>query len=1253
MKRESASFFPPTHSTRLFGLRSRILLAFCVPMAATLFLVGMVNTFGIPFTRYRGTYGLERDQVLKSLSLVADLKKERFELWLAERKEDLKVLCRNDSFVTTIVRLRELMSHERPSGKTSEEPLSATGKETAYRNAVHELHLISSSYPIFARIQVADAKTGLVLVTTEEKGLGADVSDKSFFIDALTAGYGESVQVAKDSQDHKPYLIISRLIKGVPSDNEEEGVPIAVVSAYVDTEQFLKPMLYTGEGLGQTGDIVLVNQDGLILMSLKFPLKDGSSANVLEYRITAKPAMLASAGNEGIVAAEDYRGVPVLAAYRHIRVAPDRGWGMVVKRDQAEVFGPVWRQIARSSLVGILGFAIAVLMVILASNRISRPILKLYSTAREVEAGNLNARSAVGGATEVGILANAFNSMIARVQNWQQDLEEQVKARTADLKRSNEDLTAEVAERKRAEQAVLKISRALRTLSDCNQVVIRAENESALMNEICHILVEVGGYAMAWVGFIQGDGDGTVRPVAKYGFDEGYLDAVKMTLAEDEFGPGPTGLCIRTLAPSVDRHAATDRGDEPWRLEATKRGYLSSIALPLSENGKCFGALSIYASQADAFDREEIELLGELAGDLSFGIRAVRTRSKLQESEERYRLLVDLSPDGILVQCGGYIVQANRGAARLLGASTPGELVGKALRDLVHPDYWQIVEGRVAEMLANGAPQPVTEERFVRLDGTEIDVEVAAVPVIQDGKPLVQAIFRDISARKKAEAVQRRLATAVEQSAEGIVITDPKGNIQYVNPAFERMTGYTRAEVINEQPTLLRSEEYRSENYADLWNTLLRGEAWAGRVNKTRKDGSSYEEDVTISPVRDPSGHIVNYVAVKRDVTREALLEKQLLQAQKMEAVGTLAGGIAHDFNNLLQVILGYSELLSLNQELDTRLQDDLDKINQAARNGADLVHRLLTFSRKTPTKPRPLNLNHQIHQVRELLNRTVPKMIEIELFLDSNLAAIDADPTQIEQILMNLAINARDAMPEGGKLVIGTENVVLDEEYCNTHLEIAPGHYALLTVSDSGKGMDKLTLDHIFEPFYTTKGPGEGTGLGLAMVYGLVKQHRGYIACYSEPELGTTFKIYFPALVSESLSEEALVKLTPRGGSETVLIVDDEDWIRELGGRILSGSGYKVLTATNGKEALEVYNADQKKISLVILDLMMPEMGGKQCLEEILKIDPRARVLIASGYPISSTGNEALAAEAKGFVNKPYEMRELLAKVREVLDAE
>ncbi len=390
-----------------------------------------------------------------------------------------------------------------------------------------------------------------------------------------------------------------------------------------------------------------------------------------------------------------------------------------------------------------------------------------------------------------------------------------------------------------------------------------------------------------------------------------------------------------------------------------------------------------------------------------------------------------------------------------------------------------------------------------------------------------------------------------------------------------------------------------------------------------------------------------------RDVTQYKQLQNELIQAQKMEAVGTLAGGVAHDFNNLLQVVLGYSELMLSDDRLPARFRADLDRIHQASRNGADLVQRLLTFSRKTDVKPRPLNLNRHIEQLKNMLSRTIPKMIEIRLVLADELAAVNADPTQVDQILMNLAVNARDAMPEGGRLSIQTENVTLDEHYAKTHLGAKPGRYVLLAVSDTGQGMDKETLEHIFEPFFTTKGPGEGTGLGLAMVYGIVKQHGGYIVCYSELSRGTSFKIYFPSLVSDEKLAAAETKKLPRGGSETILVVDDEELLRDLGSRILTKAGYTVITASNGKGALEVYHARGGEISLVILDLIMPEMGGTQCLEGLLRLDPSVKVVIASGYSAYGTTRDALASGARGFVSKPFDISQVLEVVRAVLDEE
>jgi CheY-like chemotaxis protein len=311
----------------------------------------------------------------------------------------------------------------------------------------------------------------------------------------------------------------------------------------------------------------------------------------------------------------------------------------------------------------------------------------------------------------------------------------------------------------------------------------------------------------------------------------------------------------------------------------------------------------------------------------------------------------------------------------------------------------------------------------------------------------------------------------------------------------------------------------------------------------------------------------------------------------------------------------------------------------------------LLTFSRKTETKPLDLDLNQRIRQTQKFLERTIQKMIDIEMVLADDLADIHADPTQVDQVLMNLAVNARDAMPEGGKLVIETANVILHEDYTRLHVEAKPGSYVLLSVSDTGSGMDKETLEHIFEPFYTTKGSGEGTGLGLAMVFGIVKQHHGFIKCYSEVGHGTTFRIYLPAIISETHLDQPVVTAMPQGGTETILLVDDEELIRDLGKRILRKAGYTVLTAYNGKEALDLYRSNKGTISLVILDLIMPEMGGKQCLEELLRIDPQVKTLIASGFAANRQTTEALERGARGFVDKPYNMNQVLQVVRELLD--
>lgn len=364
-----------------------------------------------------------------------------------------------------------------------------------------------------------------------------------------------------------------------------------------------------------------------------------------------------------------------------------------------------------------------------------------------------------------------------------------------------------------------------------------------------------------------------------------------------------------------------------------------------------------------------------------------------------------------------------------------------------------------------------------------------------------------------------------------------------------------------------------------------------------------------------------------------------------------MTGGIAHDFNNLLQAIQGYAELLLMRTKKETDSRKEIEAILRSAVRGSKLVRQLLTFGRKVESRPQLLNLNDQIEQVKDLLLRTIPRMIRMEFKLAPDLKTVSADPVQIEQVIVNLAVNAKDAMPDGGVLTVETSNAQIDDEYFRAHPALTPGEYVRLRISDTGQGMDPTVRDHVFEPFFSTKGLGDGAGLGLPMVYGIVTNHGGAIVWDSQRGAGTWFEIYLPARDGGGAPEVEASQPQLVGGTETLLLVDDEDSIRELGKTMLSMLGYEVITAANGKEALEIFGTRMNEISLIILDLVMPEMSGTQCLERIIHMDPHAKVLIASGYLPDMDRIDTIAARAKGFVHKPYMLNEMLKTIRDVLD--
>jgi len=552
-----------------------------------------------------------------------------------------------------------------------------------------------------------------------------------------------------------------------------------------------------------------------------------------------------------------------------------------------------------------------------------------------------------------------------------------------------------------------------------------------------------------------------------------------------------------------------------------------------------------------------------------------------------------------------------------------------------------------------GAPVEYHENPVLTKDGEERVIAFHYSLIRDQAGPITGVLFSgdDITERRMVAEAQRRLFTAVEQAAEAVIITDATGIIQYVNPAQEILSGYSSDELIGQTPNIFKSDEYDDSFYWNLWATINAGNVWSGRFINRKKDGTKYHEDASISPVYDESGKLTNFVAVKHDVTKQLLLQEQLFQSQKMEAIGTLAGGFAHDFNNKLQIIKGYLNLVLFNKNLPDTVRSDLELIKEDVNSSAELITGMMVFSRKASVKLESLNLNNLVAHFRSVLSPVMPKMINIDIVLTDDIWTINAVPNQIDQILMNLAVNARDAMPDGGRLTIQTRNVVLDDDYCLHDPVVKPGRYVLIEVSDTGTGMDKETANHIFEPFFTTKESGKGTGLGLSVVYGIVDQHGGRIICDSEPSVGTSFSIYFPAIQEAPVEQYSENKEPPRGQGETILVVEDEPGFLKIASRLLMEANYRVIKASNGKDALELYEKHREEIGLVVLDLLMPVMGGKECLQALLSMDPRARVLLVSGFTQDGETKEALDSGARGFIGKPFDIPQFLEKIRTIID--
>ncbi len=674
--------------------------------------------------------------------------------------------------------------------------------------------------------------------------------------------------------------------------------------------------------------------------------------------------------------------------------------------------------------------------------------------------------------------------------------------------------------------------------------------------------------------------------------------------------------------------------EEPMTFTDGRTIWLRTSKVPLhDESGAVLGVLGAY---------EDITEQRQAASDL-------------QESEERFRATFEQAAVGIAhVAPDGRWLRVNERLCEMVGY-TREELLAGSFQEITHPDDLPADLENVRKVLAGDIRNFGMEKRYIRKDRTAAWIALTvALARDAEGRPkYFISVIEDIEPRRRAEAERTRLAEIVEQASEGVIMTDVDGNITYVNPAFERISGYSRTEVEGQNPRFLKSGRQDAKFYTELWRTITSGGVWSGHFINRRKDGRLFEEEGSIFPVRDHAGQIVSYVAIKRDVTEEVRLNEQLLQAQKMESVGRLAGGIAHDFNNLLTAILGYAELAAGRLKPEDPSLLDLSEIDKAAQRAADLTRQLLAFSRKQVLELRVIDLNRVVSNTHKLLRRLIGEDVELVLSLKERLGSVKADTGQIEQVLLNLAVNSRDAMPKGGKLTIETSEIELDESYSTFHFDVPPGPYVVLAVSDTGTGMDAKTLSHVFEPFFTTKEAGKGTGLGLSTVYGVVKQSGGHVTAYSEPGVGTTFKIYLPRV--EDAPETDRTSSAPAalaGGTQTILVVEDEEAIRRLTCRVLEAQGYTVLSAASGGEALLLLEKHAREIHLLITDVVMPAVSGRELARSAAALRPLMKVLFMSGYTDNVIVHHGVLDAGTAFLQKPFTPRSLAQKVREVLDA-
>lgn len=681
----------------------------------------------------------------------------------------------------------------------------------------------------------------------------------------------------------------------------------------------------------------------------------------------------------------------------------------------------------------------------------------------------------------------------------------------------------------------------------------------------------------------------------------------------------------------------------------------SLIAVPLVVDDAAIGAIVLESARESAFGEWEKRLLAAVSVQVAIAIRNARMHAALAESEVRYRLVTEQSLVGVALIQSDRFIYANPALGQIFGYSPRVMMDQLKPIDLVHPDHREMIAENLRRRLSGEQPEARYQFLGLHQNGSTLHIEVYSKRTLHNGRPAVLASMVDISEQVRAQEEHARLYAAIEQAGEGVLMCDPDWQIRYVNPAFERLSGYTREELVGRHARFLKSAKHGDVFYREILEKLQTTGSWFGRFSSRRKDGSECEIEATISCVRNAEGRTINFVSVERDITELLRTEAKLRQVQKMEAIGTLSGGIAHDFNNILGIIMGNAELIQMETPETSPAAQYVRQVILAARRAADLVKQILLFSRERKAQSGPVSMSSIVNEALKLLRPLLPSTIQIKPRMKVSAVegggTIIADPTQIHQVLMNLCTNAAYAMrEEGGLLEVTVDEVRVDEQFALNTPGGKAGDYLRLIVRDNGEGMDSHTLERAFDPYFTTKPFGQGSGLGLSVVHGIVKAHGGFIQVQSEVGKGSEFSVYFPRANGRLQEQKELLEPVLRG-SERILLVEDEATLATMFEKMLSFLGYQVVTKLDSTEALRLFQESPNQFDLVLTDHTMPHLTGAKMAVEMLKIRPDMPIVLCTGHSDGIDREKARELGIRGFLMKPVMLRPLSVALRQALN--